>query len=237
MKLFAELVLELGSSTKTNDKLDLLTNYFLAANEKDKVWVIAVFSSSRPRRVVSSMELREYLIEQTGWPSWLIEESYHTVGDLAETIALLLPGNNNQALSRPLFYYLERLAMLGKEDQTTRKGFVVDSWSHMNQNEKFVFNKLITGGFRIGVSQSMMVNALAKSVNLDPPVIAHRISGNWNPLFVSFRELMSAESAQRGIIPNLIHFTSLMHWRKNCLRSANLRNGRPNGNGMVSADS
>ncbi len=185
-----------GSSTKTNDKLDLLTNYFLAANDKDKVWVIAVFSGRRPRRVVSSSELREYLIEQTGWPSWLIEESYHTVGDLAETIALLLPGNNNQALSRPLFYYLERLAMLGKEDQTTRKGFVVDSWSHMNQNEKFVFNKLITGGFRIGISQSMMVNALAKSVNLDPPVIAHRISGNWNPLSVSFRELMSAESAQ-----------------------------------------
>jgi DNA ligase 1 len=196
MKLFAELVLELGTSTKTNDKLDALTNYFIAANDKDKVWVIAIFSGRRPRRAVSSNDLREYLMEQTKWPSWLIEESYHTVGDLAETIALLLPENQTNGQSLPLYYYLEKLAALGKEDALVRKKFVIDSWSGMNKNEKFVFNKLITGGFRIGVSQTMMVNALAKSVHLNPSVIAHRISGNWDPILTSFEELMSEEATQ-----------------------------------------
>jgi DNA ligase-1 len=196
MKLFAELVLEIGNATKTNDKLDALTAYFAAAGDKDKVWVIAIFSGRRPRRAVSSGELQEYLIEQTTLPSWLIEECYHTVGDLAETIALLLPDSVNNHPSQPLHYYLEHLTSLAAEAESAKKKFIVDSWTAMNRNEKFVFNKLITGGFRIGVSQKMMVNALAKSVNLDAAVIAHRISGNWDPLSVSFQDLLSEESAQ-----------------------------------------
>jgi len=199
MQLFAELVLKLGTSTKTNDKLDALTDYFLSASDKDKVWVIAIFSGRRPRRAVSSGELWQYLIEQTEWPSWLIDESYHTVGDLAETIALLLPEEETQMQSHPLSYYLERLATLGREDEPVRKKFVLDAWSGMNKNEKFVFNKLITGGFRIGVSQTLMVNALARSVQLSPSVIAHRITGNWDPLSTAFQELMSEEAAQTDI--------------------------------------
>ena len=91
MKLFAALVTKLGTSTKTNDKLDALVEYFAAANDKDKVWVIAIFSGRRPRRAVNSTLLRTWCAETTNIPQWLFEESYHTVGDLAETIALLLP--------------------------------------------------------------------------------------------------------------------------------------------------
>src|SRR5207253_8530558 len=74
-----------------------------------------------------------------------------------------------------------------------KRKFVTASWEHMTVNEKFVFNKLITGGFRIGVSQKLMVNAIAKTTGYSPSVIAHRISGNWDPSVISFEELLSTE--------------------------------------------
>ncbi|MEO7532003.1 MAG: ATP-dependent DNA ligase, partial [Sediminibacterium sp.] len=91
MKQFAELVNTLGTSTKTNDKLEALSNYFATASEQDKVWVIAIFSGRRPKRTVNSTQLQTWCAELVNLPIWLFEESYHTVGDLGETIALLLP--------------------------------------------------------------------------------------------------------------------------------------------------
>src|SRR4051812_41729054 len=91
MQMFSELVSEISSSTKTNDKLDSLINYFERAPDKDKVWVIALFSGRRPRRAVNTTQLLTWCIEITNLPGWLFGESYNTVGDLAETIALLLP--------------------------------------------------------------------------------------------------------------------------------------------------
>jgi DNA ligase-1 len=142
------------------------------------------------------------------------------VGDLAETIALLLPDPSllraetvpsndiaivaaetplppetaflphQSTLQQSLSYYLEKFIQIEKEDEAIRKQFILESWQEMNQNEKFVFNKLITGNFRIGVSQKMMVNALAKTVHLEASLIAHRISGNWDPSTTTFSELL-----------------------------------------------
>src|SRR5688572_30445413 len=91
MNQFAALVKILGTSTKTNDKLEALIQYFETANDKDKVWVIAIFSGRRPRRIVNSSLLASWCIEMADIPDWLFGECYHTVGDLAETITLLLP--------------------------------------------------------------------------------------------------------------------------------------------------
>lgn len=190
-RLFADLVVTLGTSTKTNDKLDALSDFFSNADDKDKVWVIAIFSGRRPKRAVSRAELQDWCVEVSGLPEWIFAESYHTVGDLAETIALLLPQKNESGKSFPLHYYLEQLIAIEKQDEAIRKKFILDAWETMNKNERFVFNKLITGGFRIGVSQKTMVNALGKTVALNPSVIAHRISGNWDPLTISFSELLS----------------------------------------------
>jgi DNA ligase 1 len=191
MKQFAELVNILGASTKTNDRLDALSEYFAAANDKDKVWVIAIFSGRRPKRAVNSTQLWTWCNELTQLPAWLFEESYHTVGDLAETIALLLPETTAAHASHPLHHYLETLISIEKESEAIRKQFIVSSWLEMTQGERFVFNKLITGGFRIGVSQKMMVNALAKTVKLDANIIAHRIGGNWDPMTTGFDKLLS----------------------------------------------
>src|SRR5215213_11675763 len=192
MRQFAELVTKLGSSTKTNDKLDALVNYFSVADDKDKVWVIAIFSGRRPKRAVNTTQLATYAVELINLPFWLFEESYHVVGDLAETITLLLPERTSKGENiKPLHYYIEQLKSIEKEAEEVRKQFIIDSWVEMNYAERFVFNKLITGGFRIGVSQKLMVNALAKTVQLEPSVIAHRISGNWDPSAISFDELLS----------------------------------------------
>jgi DNA ligase-1 len=194
LELFAELITELNSSTKTNDKLDALSDYFVTADGKDRVWVIAIFSGRRPRRAVNSTLLRTWCAAIINIEQWLFEESYNTVGDLAETIALLLPETKNEIeQGQSLSHYLEKFILLEKQDEKIRKQFILDSWQKMNRNERFVFNKLITGNFRIGVSQKMMVNALAKIVKLSSSEIAHRISGNWDPVTTTFSELLSKE--------------------------------------------
>jgi len=207
MQQFANLVLTLGTSTKTNDKLEALQQYFMHADDKDKVWVIAIFSGRRPKRIVNSTLLQNWCLELINIPSWLFEESYHTVGDLAETIALLLPEpvHTPDTPEYGLAYYLESFTRLEKEAETIKKQFIVDAWMRFNHAERFVFNKLITGGFRIGVSQKMMVNALAKTIELSSSVIAHRISGNWDPFTTSFRILLS-ETEAAGDISKPYHF-------------------------------
>lgn len=200
MKAFAQLILQLGTSTKTSDKLEALANYFRTAPDEDKVWVIALFSGRRPRRLINSTLLSAWCIETTDIPAWLFEESYHTVGDLAETIALLLPPPGSSRMGEQgLSWYIQSLAGLEKKDETEKRAFVVEQWSHLDQVEKFVFNKLLTGNFRIGVSQKTIVNALAHVTGLSGSIIAHRISGNWDPFTTSFQHLLGESAVSEDV--------------------------------------
>ena len=195
MKTFASLITTLGTSTKTNEKLEALSNYFSEAPDPDKVWVIALFSGRRPRRIINSGFLQLWCMEIANLPAWLFEESYHTVGDLAETIALLLPEPSlAKEKGNSLAWFINTLAGMDKAEEAAKKSFITESWMQMNKDERFVFNKLLTGNFRIGISQKMMVNALAKTVRLEPSVIAHRIGGNWDPALTTFDELLNEHS-------------------------------------------
>ena len=130
MKQFSQLVNILGTSTKTNDKLNALSQYFLEAADEDKVWVIALFSGRRPKRVINSTLLAQWCCEIIQLPYWLFEESYHTVGDLAETIALLLPNPKKEAElhERNLTWYLEKLISFEKATEELKKQFTIDCW-------------------------------------------------------------------------------------------------------------
>jgi DNA ligase-1 len=198
MKQFAALVQVLATNTKTIAKLNAIQEYFETAPEEDKIWVIALFTGRRPKSVVKTALLRLWSMELANIPSWLFEESYHTVGDLAETIALLLPEPDldSTGMEHTLSYYLNKLLQLEKQPDAVKKMFITESWMQMTTTEKFVFNKLITGGFRIGVSQKLMVNAIAKTTGVSPSIIAHRISGKWNPAFISFDELLSTAHSE-----------------------------------------
>ena len=195
MKEFAALITKLGTSTKTNEKLEALSYYFATAKNADKVWVIALFSGRRPKRMVSSGFLSLWCMEVADLPAWLFEECYHTVGDLAETIALLLPETTSDNIpDKSLSYYLQSFIKMEKVAEEVKKDFIISNWMQMDKNERFVFNKLITANFRIGVSQKMIVNALAKTIQLESSVIAHRISGNWDPSTTLLDDLLGEGS-------------------------------------------
>jgi len=200
---FAHLLQQLSASTKTNDKLHALIEYFKKAEDKDKVWVIALFSGRRPRRTVSGTQLTNWCAALINLPLWLFQESYLVVGDLSESIALLIPEKIQDAsqghTGKPLHYYIEKFIQLEKASEETKKAFVMQSWLELNSSERFVFNKLLSGAFRVGVSQRMMVNALARLTNLEPSVIAHRISGQWDPSTTRFDELLSESTVTTDI--------------------------------------
>lgn len=194
MKQFAELFTAIDQSNKTTVKVAALADYFSNAAEQDRLWTIALFSGRRPKRAVTTTRLREWASEASGVPLWLFEESYAIVGDLAETIALVLPPNPSDD-SRSLADWINALRGLAEVDEPARKAFVLEAWQHLGGSERFLFNKLITGGFRIGISQKLMTRALAQATSKPEPELAHRLMGNWHPDDVTWHSLIEAEDA------------------------------------------
>ncbi|RLJ74790.1 ATP-dependent DNA ligase [Pedobacter alluvionis] len=190
MKRFAQLIQQLELSNKTNDKISALVNYFNYADDKDKVWVIALFTGKKPKRPIKSALLKYWAIAITETPEWLFAESYANVGDLSETIALLLPPAENTS-NLQLHTWIEELHDLEGKDDETKKEFILNAWNKLETQERFIFNKLISGNFRIGVSNKMLVNALAKQSSLDSAQIMHSIMGKWNPYEITFHELIN----------------------------------------------
>lgn len=194
MKNFAELIKTLDSSNKTNVKVDALTHYFKNASDEDKVWTIAILSHRRPPRPVNTTLLRLWANELANIPLWLFEESYHIVGDLAETIALIIPTTKEHS-DKSLSDYLREIIKLKSQTDEEKKDYLQKNWLALNYYERFVFTKLITGSFRIGVSQKLMTKALSKAENVDEDTLAYKLMGNWNPNTVTFQELILDEQS------------------------------------------
>lgn len=193
MKNFAQLIKSLDSTNKTTDKVQALTNYFLEANNPDKVWTIAILSHRRPPRPVNTTLLRKWASELANIPLWLFEESYHIVGDLAETIALVVP-EAKQSSEKSLTEFLVEMIELRKKTDMEKKAYLYNNWKLLNYYERFVFTKLITGGFRIGVSQKLMTKALSKATEIDEDILAYKLMGNWDPNTISFEQLLLMEN-------------------------------------------
>ncbi len=194
MKHFADLIKKLDSTNKTNAKVTALASYFKKASDSDKVWTIAILSHRRPQRPVNTTLLRSWASELSNIPLWLFEESYHIVGDLAETIALIIP-NSETSTEKTLTEFLNEFTDLKKKSEDKKKEYVIKHWKILNYYERFVFTKLITGGFRIGVSQKLMTRALAKATGIDEDILAYKLMGNWDPKTISFHDLILEEKA------------------------------------------
>ncbi len=193
MKHFAHLIKTLDSTNKTTIKVQALADYFKIAGDTDKVWTIAILSHRRPPRPVNTTLLRAWASELSNIPLWLFEESYHIVGDLAETIALVMPSNPTST-EKSLTEFLEEMIALKKKPDEEKKTYLFDNWKVLDYYERFVFTKLITGSFRIGVSQKLMTRALAKATEIDEDILAYKLMGNWNPDKISFQELILEEN-------------------------------------------
>jgi DNA ligase-1 len=193
MKNFAQLFSELESSNKTNDKIAALVNYFQSADEKDKIWCLALFTEKRPKRPVKTTLMREWAREVSAIPEWLFLECYSTVGDLGETLALLLPPPSHSH-DKPLHKWMEEIKALQPLTDEEKKAYVIDAWAGLNTTERLIFNKLIGGSFRIGVSHKLLVNALAKYSGQDASALMHSIMGKWDVSSTGFTELINGET-------------------------------------------
>lgn len=198
MKHFSELIIQLDQTTKTTQRLAALQQFFEQSEERDILWAVALFTGRRPKRAIKTSLLRAWAAEKAELPLWLFEESYHIVGDLAETIAMILP-KADQRIDKSLSEWIKWLQQLSKHEEDVQKEMLFEAWAGLNTNERFVFNKLITGGFRVGVSQKLMVRALAKYLDRDENVMAHRLMGNWTPEEITFAELLKSESESDDI--------------------------------------
>ncbi|MBZ5727523.1 MAG: ATP-dependent DNA ligase [Acidobacteriia bacterium] len=181
MRAFAQLYAALDETTKTNEKVAALTRYLSAAPAADAAWAMHFLIGRRPKRLLESRKLAQWAWEEAGVPEWLFAECGNAVGDFAETIALLLPPAA-LSTSLPLHYWIEeRLLPLAAAGDETRRGWLVEAWREMDQGQRFAWNKLITGEFRVGVSQSLVVRALAAVSGVAAEIVAHRLMGQWQP--------------------------------------------------------
>lgn len=189
MNHFASLFQAIDQTTSTNAKVAALARYFAEAPEQDRLWTIALFSGRRPKRTVTVTLLREWAAELAGIPQWLFEESYPIVGDLAETIALILP-EPSSSTQIGLAEQIGEIKALGTASEAEKKAAILAAWDRFGTAERFVFNKLITGGFRMGVSQKLMTRALSRATGIEEAELAHRLMGDWEPDTTSFERLI-----------------------------------------------
>ncbi len=198
LQTFAQLIEKLDATNKTNQKVAALAHYFEQASDEDKLWTIAILSHRRPPRPVNTTLLREYAAELANIPLWLFEDSYHIVGDLAETIALVIPDEKQQT-SKTLSTFLEEIIELKAQDDEAKKSYLQHNWKSLDYHARFVFTKLLTGSFRIGLSQKLMTRALSKTTGVDEDELAYRLMGDWSPTNTTFQELVFEENKEANL--------------------------------------
>ncbi len=270
MRRFHGLYRALDATSRTSRKEASLVAYFETAPAADAAWAAHLLLGRRGRRTVSTRHLREWAAEESRLPLWLVEESYDAVGDLAETLALLVGGSlesgslesgslesgslesgrvesgseqsgseqsgseqsgseqsggeqsgredfgredrggapgggeGGRAASEPeaLGEFIERrvLGLAGLEPEDQRE-LVLETWGALDAGERFLFHKLISGGFRVGVAGGLVARALAKVAGVDRATMMHRLAGRWEPTAEAWEALMSEDEGGDPLRP------------------------------------
>jgi DNA ligase-1 len=199
MKAFADLYRSLDETTRTNRKIDAMVDYFRHTQAEDAIWAVSFLIGRKPRQVVSTRKLIQWAAELAKIPEWLFEASYDVVGDLAETITLLLPSSTDTS-GRSLHEWVEQnLLPLRDVELESRRSEILSAWSKMNESQRFVWNKLITGGFRVGVSRRLVVRALERFSGIDGAVLTHRLMGEWQATSDTYRRILSPDTRDADI--------------------------------------
>jgi DNA ligase-1 len=206
MREFARLYAELDETTATSRKLAALQAYFGTAAPQDAAWAVYFLAGGKPRQAVPTKLLRQYAIEYSGLDDWLFDECYHAVGDLAETIALILPpASQPSEIGLADWVELGIAPLRGAAPEAIRASLLL-YWDQLDTRERFLLTKLIGGGFRVGVSRLLVTRALSAVAGLDSKLIAQRLmgwtDGSVSPTAAGFLQLIAAhapeEHAHRG---------------------------------------
>jgi DNA ligase 1 len=219
MRRFADLYDAVDRTTSTNAKVAALESYLRDAPRDDAAWVLFFLTGRRLKRHLPTRLMHEWTLELTGLPEWLVEECYGIAGDFAEAIALLLDGRvepltvvvsgigsglpfddpadvviDSRVDGVSLTEWIEqRILPLRDMDDAQRRARVLTWWSRLERRELFLLNKLLTGEFRVGVSHTLVVRAVAQLASLPTPVVEHRLMGNWEPSAAAFAALVGPE--------------------------------------------
>lgn len=200
MREFARLYAELDETTATNRKLEALKAYFSSAAPENAAWAVYFLAGGKPRLAVPVKLLRQYATEYAGLDDWLFDECYDAVGDLAETIAHILPEPKTRSDVGLAVWIEQRIAPLrGAAPETIRQA-LFDYWDELETRERFLLMKLIGGGFRVGVSKLLVTRALSAIAAVDSKLIAQRLmgwtDGSVRPTAQGFLQLIAAQSDQ-----------------------------------------
>lgn len=201
MKRFAELYQVLDRSTATSDKREALLNYLRDAPPRDMAWAIYLLRGGKVggarQKIASTTELRQWISEASGLDLWLVEDSYHHVGDLAETLTLLMPPSAQaEASDVSLANWIERrILSVANGDLEVRRAMVMAAWRELPNSQRLVFNKLLTGALRIGVSQGLVQQAISELTGMEPARIAQRMMGKWTPTEAFVNQLLAEEGS------------------------------------------
>lgn len=190
MRRFTKLFCELDRTTRTNEKVAALESYFREAPPVDAAWALQFLSGRIPPRVVSTRHLWNWAAAETNLPIWLMEECYDSVGDLGETLALIFPESGEGSVLPFSEMVQARLLPLGQLQELSKRELLVRTWRELNSSERLVWNKLITGEFRVGVSRTLVIRALANVAGVEAAVMSHRVLGQWQPTGDDFRRLL-----------------------------------------------
>jgi DNA ligase-1 len=201
VKAFCRLFEQLDATGGTTARVEVLAAYFLAADPADAAWALHALLGKQRRRLVTGRRLREICVEHAGMPAWLFDACHAQVGDSAETIALLWPstpasgdepGRREAKESRALHVWMEQiLPRLASLEGAAQAEAVRAFWNGLEPLELLVGNKLLTGGFRVGVAQGLVLRALVRVSGLEESLLAHRLMGGFTPSAAAFQALMA----------------------------------------------
>jgi len=177
VKRFAQLFNELDASTATHAKVDALKRYFAQASDADAAWAVYFLSGGKPRQVVPTAVLRTLAQQRAGIAPWLFDECYQAVGDLAETIAHVLPVAPQLSDVGLAEWVEKRLLPLRDATPEQQAERITAYWDELDATGRFLLTKLIGGGFRVGVSKLLVQRALAAHAGLDAKLVAQRMMG------------------------------------------------------------
>jgi len=195
VRAFADLYDAIDRTTATQGKVAALVAFFRDATPADSAWAVSFLVGRRPKRLIKSADLRAWAAAAAGVPDWLFEESYAQAGDLAETISLLVPESDQETEDQSLHYWVtEQLLPLGRMDAPLQRAALAAIWRSLRGSSRFVFNKLITGAFRMGVSDGLLVRALSQVSGVSSDAISHRLMGQWQPSGEWYQRLMHPDT-------------------------------------------
>ena len=191
MRRFTQLFVEMDRTKRTSEKVASIARYFREAPAEDAAWALYFLSGRKLKRLIPSAVLHEAIVRVTQLPEWLLSESYESVGDFAETMALLYPDEHNAPSAIALHQLVqERMLRFRTIAEPKRQiELLIQTWSELDPPQRLVFNKLLTGNFRIGVAQTLIIRALANVADISPAVMAQRFAGSWEPTAESFLRL------------------------------------------------